>query len=704
MLFLLITAMLLLSVMGLPRLSLDMDFNDYFAPSDPRFAAFNRMMDKFERHDQLWLLLETDLDWRDKGSQAQLVTFLGQLNANQDIASIQGYNQFVEGRANQDKLLTYKTHPRLATVLSQDGRALLLQLQLSSHRAQDFSTQSLWLNDVLQTVDSETRAYWKPLGVTSYLNGTHALNWQYGKVLIHDLTWFAPALLGIIFLMALLFIRQRLWVFALSLNNIITLVLTAGVAAWLKLTLAAITAFVPVIIVTLGFAYASHLYFGWRTEINRGQTNEQALRHTVKINQGPLFYSSVTTIFGFSLLMLSPSPPIQSFGLLVGFAVLCNYLLTLTSLIFFARYSKVSSSKGLDFSAVIHVAKLNAKRPLAVMTGIVLISALALVSVSKLTLNDDPLSYFEPTNPFVLSSQKMTQYFSGINLQHYVVTSASDEQLAKTEISFIYKFSRFLKRQPEVIKVQHIGDWIKSAGIGQNQFKQILTNNSAEELGLSSELSADKQSSLVTLYLQPMTAMELISFEQRVDIWLLEHSGVVKVSPPVASNLMFAHLSVDNANNMLLSFAVALMALAILLILLKRSALFGLMGLLLNFLPLLWVFALWQLNGGFISLGTAVVLGMMLGIIVDDTLHLMLKLPDSKALTVTSMWQSLHTVLPVISFTTLTIALGFSVGLLSAFTPIAQLSLLSCLVVVFAWGFDVLMLPVLYRRWVIPKQ
>ncbi|ABZ77797.1 exporter of the RND superfamily protein-like protein [Shewanella halifaxensis HAW-EB4] len=705
--FMLIAALLLLSVMGFARLNLELDFNDYFAPSDPRFVAFNSMMDKFERHDQLWLLLETPKDWRDKESKAQLIDFLGKIKANQDINSIQGYNQFVQGTAKQDKILAYKSHPRLPSVLSANGHAMLLKLQLNRHRAQEFNTQSLWLDDVLQKVDRDSREYWLPLGVNTYFNGTHALNWQYAKVLGHDLSWFAPALLGIIFLMAALFIRQALWIFAICINSGIALVLSMGLAAWLKLTLAAITAFVPVIIVTLGLAYASHLYFGWRAEINRGQTHQQALRYTVKVNQAPLFYSTITTIFGFSLLMFSPSPPIQSFGLLVAFAVLCNYVLSLTSLIFFAKHSKASVSKGLDFSGVVAIARYNAKRPRAVMMGIVLFSAFALVSVSKLTLNDDPLSYFESTNPFIVSSQKMAQYFSGINLQHYVVASADNKQIAKAEISFVYRFSRFLKRQPQVVKVQHIGDWIKSVGVGQNQFKQILAKNTVVELGLASELSADKQSSLVTLYLQPMTAMELIAFEQRVADWLaehlLEHPAEIRVSPPIASNLLFAHLSVDNANNMLLSFAIALVALAILLSILKGSLLFGLMGLLLNFLPLLWVFALWQINGGFISLGTAVVLGMMLGIIVDDTLHLMLKLPDQVQLSETCMWDCLHKVLPVISFTTLTIALGFSIGLLSAFSPIVQLSLLSCLVVIFAWGFDVLMLPVLYRRWILRK-
>ncbi|MGS0674917.1 efflux RND transporter permease subunit [Shewanella sp. 125m-1] len=701
--FIAMAVLLLLSVLGANRLNLDVDFNDYFAPSDPRFVAFNNMMAKFERHDQLWLLLETPQDWRDKKPQAQLALFLDKLDANQDIASIQGYNQFIDGTAKQDKILAYKAHPRLSSVLSTDGHALLLKLQLTSLRAPEFTTQSLWLDDVLQRVTNDSRHYWQPLGVNFYLNGTHALNWQYAQVLSHDLSWFAPALLGIILLMAVLFIQQKSWIFALIVNTGVTLILTVGLAAWLKLTLAAITAFVPVIIVTLALAYASHLYFGWQTQMSLGKTNQQALRYTVEVNQAPLFYSSMTTIFGFSLLLLSPSPPIQSFGLLVGFAVLCNYILSLTSLIFFAKYAGAPKSKLLNFNKVLVLAKLNTKQPLAVMLGIVILSAMALVSVSKLSLNDDPLSYFEPSTPFIVSSQKMAQYFSGINLQHYVVSGVERKQINKTEISFIYKFSRFLKLQPQVIKVQHIGDWIKSAGLGQSQFKQILARNSVAQLGLASELSVDKQSSLMTLYLQPMTAMELIAFEQRVDTWLAENAIGVGVSPPLGSNLLFAHLSVDNANSMLVSFAVALIGLAILLSVLKRSLIFGFMGLLLNFLPLLWVFALWQMNGGFISLGTALVLGMMLGIIVDDTLHLMLKLPDRGEITTVSIWDSLSKVLPVISFTTLTITLGFSIGLLSDFTPISQLSLLSCLVVLFAWGFDVLMLPVLYRRWLLRK-
>ncbi|WP_245603066.1 efflux RND transporter permease subunit [Shewanella fidelis] len=714
--FAVIGCLLVFALSGYNRLQLDVDFSDYFVGSDPRLTALNSMTEQFERHDKLWMLLESDNDWRDSNEQQALKAFLVMLNNDPNISSVSGYSQFVLGMAKTEKILSYKAHPRLSSVLSADGHAILLQLQLDSSKVSDFATQSLWLNALLTKLDNTSHAYWQPLNVRVHFNGTHALNWQYAKVLIHDLSWFAPALLGIIFLMALLFIRQKAWVLALTLNNVITLLLTLGVAAWFKLTLAAISAFIPVIIVTLGLAYGSHLYFGWRSQLTAGVSVAEALRYTVKVNQAPLFYSSITTIFGFSLLTLSPSPPIQSFGILVAFAVLCNYLLCLTSLIFFAKFSTPTSSQILNFDKVVDVAKYNARQPKAVIGGILLLSALALVSVSKLTLNDDPLSYFESSTPFSLSSQKMAQYFSGINLQHYVVSSLRDSQIDKTEISFIYKFSRYLKKQPEVIKVQHIGDWIKAAGIGQTQFRQLLSQNNVNQLGLASELAKDKRASLVTLYLQPMTAKELIRFERKVDAWLAAQNLNVGVSQSLGSNLLFAHLSVDNANNMLLSFAAALIALAVLLSVLKGSLIYGVIGLLLNFLPLLWVFALWQLNGGFISLGTAVVLAMMLGIIVDDTLHLMLKLPNTHPLrfnsenkgivraSADSLWLSLQQVLPVISFTTLTIAMGFSIGLLSEFAPISQLSLLSCLVVIFAWGFDVLMLPVLYLWWLVEKS
>ncbi|WP_257982804.1 RND family transporter [Shewanella sp. GutDb-MelDb] len=705
-LFVSIILLILLSLLGLHRLNLDVNFSDYFSPTDPRFVAFNQMNDSFERHDQLWLLLESKQDWREGELTEPLLTFIEQLKGNPNVLSVQGYNQFLQGDASADKILNYKKHPRLTSVLSENGQAILLQLKLNEAQSRSFATRSVWLMSTLDEIDAATSAFWLPMNVNSYLNGTHALNWQYAKVLRHDLLWFAPSLLGIIFLMAALFIRQKVWITALCLNSVITLILTLGIAAWLKLTLAAISAFVPVIIVTLALAYASHLYFAWRRAINLGKSNTQALEHSVSVNQAPLFYSTLTTILGFCLLMFSPSPPIQSFGLLVAFAVLCNYLLSLTTLIYFAGFSKPTKQTEMNFGSVLSLAKYNVKRPNAVILGIVLLSVLSLISVSKLTLNDDPLGYFESNNSFTVSSQKMRQYFAGINLQHYVVSSKAGAQLDKVELAFIYKFARYLKAQPEVNKVQHLGDWIKSTGMGQNQFKRLLTEKSVVQLRLQSELNKRKNASLVTLYLVPMTAMELVVFETKVNTWLASNAQNIDVSPSLGSNLLFAHLSIDNANNMLISFGVALLALAALLSILKRSLVFGLMGLLLNFLPLLWVFALWQLNGGFISLGTAVVLGMMLGVIVDDTLHLMLRLPskDCGDSDTTVMWDALSKVLPVITFTTLAIALGFSIGLMSDFAPISQLSLLSCLVVLFAWGFDVLMLPVLYQRWILRRK
>ncbi|WP_394131156.1 hypothetical protein [Shewanella maritima] len=227
-----------------------------------------------------------------------------------------------------------------------------------------------------------------------------------------------------------------------------------------------------------------------------------------------------------------------------------------------------------------------------------------------------------------------------------------------------------------------------------------MATHTEAELGLSAEVALGYQASLLSVYLKPMNASELLAFETKTETWLAANSPL-EVSEAVSHQLMFAHLGRDNAKTMLISFALALVVLALIVTLIKRSWSLGLIALMLNFLPLLWVFGLWSWLGGHLSLGSTIVLGIMLGIIVDDSLHLMLRLPSVKSgtdfKTSTDFIRPYTNVMSVVTFTTVTLVLGFSIGLGSDFLPILQLSLLSCMVIALAWLFDVLLLPVFYR-------
>ena len=175
----------------------------------------------------------------------------------------------------------------------------------------------------------------------TYYSGSLTLNWQYATVLKHDLLWFIPGLALIFSLMLLLVIRERMWLFGIGASSLITLTLTLGLAGWGSFTLAAVSGFIPVVVVSLCVAYAVHLYFGWRNAINEGLCESEALVHALSTNINPLFWGTVTTAMGFALLALSPSPPIQDFGKLVAFAVIVNFLVNLTVLVSFAKRAHI---------------------------------------------------------------------------------------------------------------------------------------------------------------------------------------------------------------------------------------------------------------------------------------------------------------------------------------------------------------------------
>ena len=117
------------------------------------------------------------------------------------------------------------------------------------------------------------------------------------------------------------------------------------------------------------------------------------------------------------------------------------------------------------------------------------------------------------------------------------------------------------------------------------------------------------------------------------------------------------------------------------------------------------VYGLWVLAGGYISLGCAVVMGMIMGIIVDDTVHLLYRFHDQKTLQgrladqpqtesfrVTRMLADTG---PALLISSIALIAGLAIGLLSDFRPIRELALLSMAVIFIATLTDLLLLPAL---------
>jgi predicted RND superfamily exporter protein len=196
--------------------------------------------------------------------------------------------------------------------------------------------------------------------------------------------------------------------------------------------------------------------------------------------------------------------------------------------------------------------------------------------------------------------------------------------------------------------------------------------------------------------LQGLTVSKLIAFENNTSTWLKAHLSAYEFHGGVGNDILFAKLGEQNARSLFLSLALALVLIALIIGILLRSVKAMVIAVVCNSLPVIVVFAIWSLVGGYISLGGAMVMGMVLGIIVDDTLHLLFKYRAGTSFS-NSIELIYQNVCLAIVVSSITLSLAFVVGFFSEFRPIYELSLLSFFIIVVAMLTDLLVLPALMK-------
>jgi hypothetical protein len=117
-----------------------------------------------------------------------------------------------------------------------------------------------------------------------------------------------------------------------------------------------------------------------------------------------------------------------------------------------------------------------------------------------------------------------------------------------------------------------------------------------------------------------------------------------------------------------------------------------------NVFPIVVFFGLMGATGTYLNLGTSVIAAIALGIAVDDTVHLMVRLSSeikSFPNQTEALLQSISTVGKPVVYTTIMLFLGFSTLYFSSFVPIQEFGFLSAITLLVALFADLVLLPAL---------
>lgn len=491
---------------------------------------------------------------------------------------------------------------------------------------------------------------------------------------------------------------------------------TMGIWGWFGGFLTGPSAGAPIMILTLAVADCVHLLSTFHYNMRHGMEKRAALIDSLRVNFQPIFLTSLTTAIGFLTMNFSDAPPFGDLGNIVAIGVMLAFIFSMTIfpvmlMLLPARVKQTQKHKRDLMEMLADFVVLNRKWLLPVSTIVIITLA---SFVPKNELNDDFVKYFDQTVPFRQATDFMKDHLAGMTTIELSFDSKKSSGINNPKfIKFVSNFTDWLRLQEETDNVNTITDTLKRLNKNMHgddpnwyklpeqqelaaQYLLLYELSLPQGLDVNNQLNVDKSSTRVIATFRNLSSNETLAIEKRI----LDHFNAQNSEYEIAlasPSLMFAHIGSTNINSMLKSASFALILISILLGFALRSVKFGIISLLPNLMPASIAFGIWGIFVGQVGLGLSVVMGVTLGIIVDDTVHFLSKYIRARREKGLSSEEAVRysfaSVGKALWVTTMVLVAGFAVMGTSSFKVNADMGLLTAVTILIALIVDFLFLP-----------
>ncbi len=585
--------------------------------------------------------------------------------------------------------------------ISTDGRSVAIHGELhGSHAQRQQAARSI--DDLLEALPHGTLR-WE-------MTGAPLISGLIGDLIMRQMTIVLPASLLIFTTVILLAFRSLLVLLGTLISILAALLWTLGVCAALSWSLNLVTVILPPLVLTLAVSYAMHVVSAHADQ----QSLEKGL-HSIRL---PLILSALTTAVGLSALGLNSLFSVQQFAALGSIGTVMAALSAWTILPLFLAFKKappklwppLNSALLWVATRIVHVAIEHSSSILRLGLLVALICALGatLIQPGARYVRDLPME-----QPVRQAYEDISRAFGGATRFEIDIEGASAGiMLAPDVMAAIDDLEHWLLQQAEVGSAISPIDFIKrlrqAFGSGTpadyalpdnaDMARQLIYFAAPDEIYQYTNRAFSKMR--IAVVTSETDTPQLMALFARIN-------QRVEQLPPGLE----AHISGDAVeltevirkltDGQLKSLGIAGLAIYILLSLLFASPRVGAMAMLPNAVPVLAFFALLGFTGTPLSPTTALVACIVLGIAVDDTLHLLVRfnqLAKDLANEAEASRAAVKEVMRPITLTTIAVCLGFLTLVGSPFHSQVMFGVLAAATLIIAWISDLLLAPAVSAR------
>lgn len=694
-------------------LEMETSAESFFLEGDRTYQAYEEFKETFGSDEFVYIVFETE-DFFQKDT-VKLIKDLS-LDLEENVPFVEEMKcliniEYVEGR--EDEILVYElmedfpeTPEEMETVrrkvmkkpalinslISPDGKtsAIILEMEIFPEEKGD-------ARKIVAPKVREILAKPEYNAFTYHVVGPPILDHDLDELASQESSRFGLISLIVEMLILVYIFRSLHGFFGPALVVVLSIIWAFGIIGLLGWKLNTFVMIIPPLIIAVGICDSVHVISEFRILSNRFHKRREALVKTLSLVGLPCLLTSLTTAVCFFSFVAVDIRPIRDFGVHCALGVIFAFILSviLVPILLYFGKNKNPAKINKDNAAVndiyhrllTGIGRVNRSYPKVVVAVFILITIISFIGMRMVVVDSGWIEAMHESFPLRQALLFIDSHMGGSMPIEVVVDTGKEDGLKDIKVlKQIESIQQYLNRQPQVKKTNSIIDLLKD-------LRQSLHGERAEFYTLPDTPVQAAQYLLIYEQAGGKALDELVSFNYskaritaRVAMMTsAEYIGMLKGLKEFVTANIDPTLKVESTGTVafqsvfcdyiqkgqIKSFIIAFIAIAFMMILVLRSVKLGLISMVPNLLPVLFLLGFIGFAGVYLNYFLMMIGIIIIGIAVDDTIHFFVRFRREFNLYSNyekAMFNTLESVGRPIMFTTLILVLGFLVFIFSVFS------------------------------------
>ncbi len=715
----------LVAMSGLTWIGLDMSFRPLFASGAEIAQPTEEFEAVFGQSSGAWISVILESDGRPTPELVRITAELSSLAEDiPHVSEVQSLTtvQVPEWQQNSLRLVSpipdalYEEETLLADryeslldggpfpgwLVSADGRRLLVSARLDLP-LDDLAGRRSVAREFRELVLGQS-----PPGIGLHFTGVSIVELAYADLVVRD-QLLATSLTSMALVILLFWVFGTYKAVAVCMVPVsIAVPATLGLMGWMGQTVTIINSVIPAVILVIGVADAVHMLTAWLESRGEGASRTAASQTMIETTGTACFFTTVTTMSGFLALLSARLDAIGDFGVSVAVGLLFVWLANQLLIPWMLR--RIDAGTRLPGGVANRLADLVIGRSMRIAFArpwriVIAGSAILLLCLALIPMLDVDQRFNKevaPGHPLREAQRIMEQDFGGfLGPEISIKRREGGSLLSDAALDDLSDFTEALRAIPETRRVWSVEDLLPermdpdqaSVVLGALR-KEKTTAQRAHEL-----ISPSGDELAVIVRTGDMGTHRAGRFREEILTLAEAHWGRDFEIGVVGQWWLAQHGMRLLLGDMLRSIASAMLIVLPLLWLALRKRRLFITAAMINIAPLAVPLAFMAATGIAFRIGTAVVLAIALGIAVDNTLHLIIRLRERLAVD-ESLEDQITTMMSgsgrAVIFTTLILMGGFLSMASNQLLAIRDMGIVAAVTFLGAALTDLLLLPALF--------